>query len=102
MDSIDVKNDYSDEIKTLMKGKTLNKRQMPQRSKVLKVGLKTTVGAGAGVLVGALGGVAAAALLEVIIPTLLITKTAAVVGGAIGMLKGVKDVQNEESFIQEI
>ncbi|MBF0360302.1 MAG: hypothetical protein HQK49_04785 [Oligoflexia bacterium] len=60
---------------------------------VVKVGGKTTIGAGVGVLVGVFGAIAAASVLEVVVPALLITKVAGVVGGATGLIKGVRDAE---------
>ncbi|MBF0205523.1 MAG: hypothetical protein HQK53_01405 [Oligoflexia bacterium] len=63
---------------------------------VFKVGTKTAIGAGVGVLTGIFGAIAAASLLEVVVPALLITKVAGVVGGATGMIKGIRDAEKAE------
>ncbi|MBF0298673.1 MAG: hypothetical protein HQK51_08135 [Oligoflexia bacterium] len=60
---------------------------------VFKVGGKTTLGAGIGVLTGIFGAIAAASVFEVVVPALLITKVAGVVGGAAGLIKGVCDAE---------
>lgn len=63
---------------------------------VFKVGGKTTLGAGLGILTGIFGAIAAASVFEVVVPALLITKVAGVVGGAAGLIKGVRDAEKQQ------
>ncbi|MBF0107096.1 MAG: hypothetical protein HQM16_17435 [Deltaproteobacteria bacterium] len=60
---------------------------------VVKTGVKTIIGVGVGVLAGIASVFVAAHILEAAIPAMLITKTAGVVGGATGLLKGVNDAK---------
>ncbi|MBF0314632.1 MAG: hypothetical protein HQK50_09765 [Oligoflexia bacterium] len=81
------------DINTDTLGSTQKRTSNPKKAAVtvVKVGTKTTLGAGVGVLTGIFGAIAAASLMEVVVPALLITKVAGVVGGAIGLMKGVHD-----------
>ncbi|MBT3235408.1 MAG: hypothetical protein HN353_05620 [Bdellovibrionales bacterium] len=86
---------YSEEISRLKeKGIADSLRGMKTR-KIVQVGVLATFGAGIGVLAGLAGSIAAATVLEAVIPSLLITKTAGIVGGAAGMLKGVNGLNKE-------
>jgi len=53
---------------------------------------KVAVGAGAGVCLG-VGALAAAAIAEVAIPAVLTFKALALTGGALGLVKGAKDLK---------
>ena len=60
--------------------------------KVAAMGGKTAVGLGTGVCVG-VGVLAAAAVAEVAIPAVLVFKALALTGGALGLVKGTRDLR---------
>jgi hypothetical protein len=60
--------------------------------KVAAMGGKVAVGLGAGVCLG-VGALAAAAIAEVAIPAVLTFKALALTGGALGLVKGTKDLK---------
>ncbi len=62
---------------------------------------KAGVGLGAGVCLG-VGALAAAAIAEVAIPAVLTFKALALTGGALGLVKGAKDLTNKKTQRHEI
>ena len=60
--------------------------------KLAAMGGKVAVGVGAGVCLG-VGALAAAAIAEVAIPAVLTFKALALTGGALGLVKGAKDLK---------
>ncbi|MBL6988548.1 MAG: hypothetical protein ISR65_02145 [Bacteriovoracaceae bacterium] len=87
---------YLDEIKKLGdKSAKIGSKQIRMRT-VFKLGALGTLGAGVGVLAGISGSIAAAAVLESVIPSILITKTAGIVGGAAGVLAGIGDIPKHD------
>jgi hypothetical protein len=90
---------YSDEIRRLKEKSFYDNLRSMKTRKIVKVGVLATFGAGVGVLAGVAGSIAAASVLEAVIPSLLITKTAGIVGGAAGMLKGVSEVNGDADSI---
>ena len=60
--------------------------------KLAGIGGKTAVGLGAGLCLG-VGALAVAAVAEVAIPALLTFKALALTGGALGLVKGAKDLK---------
>ncbi len=62
-----------------------------------KIALKTTLGAGIGVIGGVLGSIIAVQALEMAVPALLITKAAGVIGGTAGMLFGLNSTEKERA-----
>ena len=60
--------------------------------KVASMGGKVALGLGAGVCLG-VGALAAAAIAEVAIPAVLTFKALALTGGALGLVKGTKDLK---------
>ncbi len=67
--------------------------------KVLRVGAKTALGAGIGVLGGIFATVAATQVLEIALPAVLITKAAGFLGGATGLVKGINKESEEAEGI---
>ena len=61
-------------------------------SKAAAMGGKVAVGVGAGLCLG-VGALAAAAIAEVAIPAVLTFKALALTGGALGLVKGAKDLK---------
>jgi hypothetical protein len=61
-------------------------------SKAAAMGGKVAVGVGAGLCLG-VGALAAAAIAEVAIPAILTFKALALTGGALGLVKGAKDLR---------
>ena len=63
-------------------------------SKAAAMGGKVAVGVGAGLCLG-VGALAAAAIAEVAIPAILTFKALALTGGALGLVKGTKDLKKK-------
>ena len=61
-------------------------------SKAAAMGGKVVVGVGAGLCLG-VGALAVAAIAEVAIPAVLTFKALALTGGALGLVKGAKDIK---------
>ena len=83
--------DYSSKIEEIRKRKKTGRNPKKNATRFTEAGVKTVLGAGIGVLAGVGATILATSLLEVIVPSLLITKTAGVVGGATGLIKGIND-----------
>jgi hypothetical protein len=69
--------------------------------KVAGMGGKVAVGVGAGLCLG-VGALAAAAVAEIAIPAVLTFKALALTGGALGLVKGAKDLTNKKTQRHEI
>jgi hypothetical protein len=63
--------------------------------KVAEMGGKAIVGVGAGLCLG-VGALAAAAVAEIAIPAVLTFKALALTGGALGLVKGAKDIKKDK------
>ena len=85
--------------KTKTKAKTLNCKECEKRKdtvrKVATLGGKAVVGLGTGVFLG-VGVLSVAAIAEVALPVILTFKALGLTGGALGLVKGAKEFNNNK------
>lgn len=91
------KNSFTERLKTKAKALMAHNckgcsRREEAVHKVAAMGGKVAVGVGAGLCLG-VGALAAAAIAEVAIPAVLTFKALALTGGALGLVKGTKDLK---------